>query len=118
MTKREALIGIRGLIEGREDAADYVEFLNGEVDKLDARAEKEREKREAKRAEGDELKDAIYAVIEAADEPITIDEILAQVEGATRAKVAFRAGVLVKEGAIEKCEVKIDKRKVVAYTVA
>ena len=118
MTKREAFEGIREILVNREDADEFVAFIDGEIGKLDARAEKERAKREEKKAIGDELKNMVYAVIEAADGPVTIDEILAQVEGATRAKVAYRAGVLVKEGRVEKVEVKIEKRKVVAYQVA
>ena len=120
MTKREALMGIKDMIVTQGAADEYVEFIDGEIAKLDARAEKERIKREEKKAEGDELKDVIYAIIKEAKEPMTVDEVLGQIEGddITRGKVTYRAGVLVKEGLVNKVEVKIDKRKVVAYIAA
>lgn len=118
MTKRECFEAIREYVKDTE----YVEFIDQEIAAIDARAEKERERRAAKRAEGDALKDAIKAAIDEVNEPITAEEIADRLvedyPGVTKAKVTYRASALVKDGEIDKCDVKIDKRKVVAYAPA
>ncbi len=120
MNKREYFEAIKAVIADIEGTDEYVAFLDGEVAKLDARAEKERAKRAAKKAEGDELKDAVLAAIQDAGKVVTADDILEVIDfpEATRAKVIYRATALVKEGLIEKADVKVEKRKVVGYKVA
>ncbi len=102
-----------------DEVQEYVEFLQGEIAALDKRAEKEKERRAAKKAEGDELKDAIAEAIEA--EPKTAEAIAEELADEypeiTKAKVTYRASQLVKDGEIYKTQVKTeDGRKVVAYT--
>lgn len=102
-----------------DEVQEYVEFLQGEIAALDKRAEKEKERRAAKKAEGDELKDAIAEAIEA--EPKTAEAIAEELADEypeiTKAKVTYRASQLVKNGEIYKTQVKTeDGRKVVAYT--
>lgn len=102
-----------------DEVQEYVEFLQGEIAALDKRAEKEKERRAAKKAEGDELKDAIAEAIEA--EPKTAEAIAEELADEypeiTKAKVTYRASQLVKDGEIYKTQVKTeDGRKIVAYT--
>lgn len=102
-----------------DEVQEYVEFLQGEIAALDKRAEKEKERRAAKKAEGDDLKDAVAEAIET--EPKTAeaiaDELADEFPEITKAKVTYRASQLVKDGEIYKVQIKTeDGRKVVAYT--
>lgn len=102
-----------------DEVQEYVDFLQGEIAALDKRAEKEKERRAAKKAEGDDLKDAIAEAIEA--EPKTAEalaeELADEYPEITKAKVTYRASQLVKDGEIYKTQIKTeDGRKVVAYT--
>lgn len=102
-----------------DEVQEYVDFLQGEIAALDKRAEKEKERRAAKKAEGDDLKDAIAEAIEA--EPKTAEAIAEELADEypeiTKAKVTYRASQLVKDGEIYKTQIKTeDGRKVVAYT--
>lgn len=132
ITKREMYEAIRDLAgsgalrmqdfnEEISDAA-VVEFFENEIATLDKRAQKTRERAAQKRAEGDELTDAIRSAMSTEDfEPIA--DIAARIEGedVTVSKITYRLGQLVKNGEAEKTQVEIagsegqKKRKVVAY---
>ena len=121
ITKKDMYNGIIATLTENfgDEVQEYVAFLEGEVAALDKRAEKEKERRAAKKAEADELKDAVKTAIGV--EPATAQEIadaLAEnFEDVTKAKVTYRASQLVKDGEIYKVTVKTeDGRKVVAYT--
>ena len=125
MTKKETLEAIKATLTENFEAADvaeYVEFIDAEVAVLDKRAEKERERRAAKKVEGDELKDAIKAVIDGAEEPITAEDIADKIAEdfpeVTKAKVTYRASALAKDGDVDKTKVTVDGRKIVAYAPA
>ena len=92
-----------------------VDFLEMETDHLIKKAMKERERAAKKRAEGDELKAKVAALI--GNDWITPDAILEQIDtaDATRNKVIARVALLVKEGVVEKEVHKIDERRVVVY---
>lgn len=122
-TKREYFEEIKNyLMDNAEDAGEYVDFLEAEIEKYDAKAEREKAKRAEKKAEGDALKDAIKDILAGADEPITAGALTALVAEdfpeATKAKVVYRVNALVKEGLAEKEIIKIDKAKAVAYKLA
>lgn len=97
--------------------AEYVDFIQHEVDMLNSRTQKAKEKREQKRAEADALKDKIYSVL--TDELQTSADILEQVsaddESVTRSKVTARLTKLVNEGKVERADVKVDKKRVKGY---
>lgn len=132
ITKREMYEAIRDLAgsgalrmqdfnEEISDAA-VVEFFENEIATLDKRAQKTKERAAQKRAEGDELTDAIRSAMSTEDfEPIA--DIAARIEGedVTVSKITYRLGQLVKNGEAEKTQVEIagsegqKKRKVVAY---
>lgn len=122
LTKKEIYAGIRATLTenfAAEDIAEYVEFIDKEVAAIDARAEKEKARRAEKKAEGDELKDAIKNAIGV--EPVTgevlAEALIALFPDVTKAKITYRAGQLVKAGEIFKVQVKTeDGRKIVAYT--
>lgn len=125
MTKKETLEAIKATLTENFEAADvaeYVEFIDAEIAVLDKRAEKERERRAAKKVEGDELKDAIKAVIDGAEEPITAEDIADKIAEdfpeVTKAKVTYRASALAKDGEVDKTKVTVDGRKIVAYAPA
>ena len=92
-----------------------VDFLEMETGHLIKKAMKERERAAKKRAEGDELKAKVAALI--GNDWITPDAILEQIDtaDATRNKVIARVALLVKEGVVEKEVHKIDERRVVVY---
>ena len=127
ITKREMYEAIITMVNGGEmkyDAEAFVEFCENEIALLDKKAEKAKERAAVKRAEGDELTDAVYAALGEDFEPIA--DIAARVEGAdvTVSKVTYRLGQLVKAGKAEKQELVIDggegqkKRKVQGYKLA
>lgn len=121
LTKKDMYNGLIATLTENfgDEVKDYVDFLQGEIDALDARAEKEKARRAAKKAEGDDLKDAVANAIGA--DPITAEDIAEgladEFPEITKAKVTYRASQLAKEGIIYKVQVKTeDGRKVVAYT--
>lgn len=122
ITKTEMFEGIKATLTDNfeiDEVQEYVEFLDKEIAAIAARAEKEKARRAAKKAEGDELKDAVKGAIGA--EPKTADEIAFALsddfEDITKAKVTYRASALVKDGEIFKVTIKTeDGKKAVAYT--
>lgn len=125
VTRKDMFEGIKATLVENFDAnevADYVEFIDKELDAIAARAKKEAEKRAEKKAAGDELKDAVKEVIDAADGPITPEEIAEKLAEdfpeITKAKVVNRASALAKAGEVDKTEIKVEKNKRVAYAPA
>ena len=121
VTKKEMYAGLIATLTENfgDEVQEYVEFLQGEIAALDKRAEKEKERRAAKKAEGDDLKDAVAEAIEAGPKTAEAiaDELADEFPELTKAKVTYRASQLVKDGAIFKVQIKTeDGRKVVAYT--
>lgn len=120
MTKRnvyEALInyangGSMAYADGEAEVVVTAEalaaFAENEIALLDKKAAKAKERAATKRAEGDELTDAVRAVMSTENfEPIA--EIAARIEGedVTVAKVTYRLTQLVKNGEAEKSELTI-----------
>lgn len=121
MTKKDWFEVIKGIIEAsdNENAAGAVEFIDKQMELLAAKAEKAKERAAKTKAEGDEMRAAVQAVL--TEELQTIDEITAQVEGEeiTKAKVTARLTQLVKAEVATKDTVKTaDNRKVTAYKLA
>lgn len=99
-------------------------FAQNEIELLDKKAAKAKERAAVKRAEGDELTAAVKTVMNS-DNFETIADIAAKVaeidEDATVAKVTYRLTQLVNNGEAAKSEITIDggegqkKRKLMAY---
>lgn len=99
---------------------DIEEFCEVQIEQLNRKADKAKERKAEKAAKGDALKDAIAAVLTedlqtAAD--IT-EKVLDAGEDVSRAKVVARLTKLVKEGVAGKMQVKVDKKRVMAYALA
>lgn len=90
-------------------ATDFVAFATKEIEQLDKKAVKAKERAAAKRAEGDALTDAVLAVL--TGEFQTAADVAAQIEDedATVAKVSYRLGALVKDGKAIKEDIKVDR---------
>ena len=118
VTKKDWYAQIRAVVEAsdNEQKEGILGFIDHEVELLEAKAAKAAERAASKKADGDELRNAVKAVL--TDELQTIDAITAQIEGEdiTKAKVTARLTQLVKAGIATKDMVKTeDSRKVTAY---
>lgn len=121
ITKKDFYGALIELVEGMEtvgayDAKDVQEFLKKQVEQIDAKAAKAKERAAKAKAEGDELTKAVEAVITA--EFQTADAITEQVdfEDVTKSKVVARLTKLVVAGKIVKEQIKTeDGRKIMAY---
>lgn len=126
VTKRVRYEQILSLIDEAVDHAfeDYDfaglrEFCDKEIEALDRKAAKAKERAAEKKAEADELYDVVISAVTDEFEPIA--DIAARIEGdgVTASKVAYRLNQAAKNGVLEKGEVVIEtdgkKRKAVAY---
>lgn len=106
-TKREILVELLDIPAISENEI-YAEFCQNEIELLDKKAIKAKENAAKKRAEADELTDAVEAAL--SEESFeSIAEITAKIEGAdvTASKVTYRLTQLVKNGVAEKQEISI-----------
>lgn len=111
ITKRDMYEAIIEAVNGGEwkyDTADVIDFCENEIALLDKKAAKAKETAAKKRAEGDELTDAVRAAL-SADTFESIADIAARIQGedVTVAKVTYRLTQLVKNGEAEKSEITI-----------
>ena len=98
---------------------DVMNYCATTIAQLDAKNEKAKIRSAEKRKEADVLVDVIASVL--TDEPQTINQIVAQIEGDTEvtpAMISSRAKKLIDAGTAEKVSVKVDGRTVVAYKKA
>lgn len=119
MTKVMWFDEIKAVIENSEyeNKEGALEFIDKQVELITSKAAKTKERAEKAKAKGDEMREAVKAVL--TEEFQTIDAITAQVEGEeiTKAKVTARLTQLVKAGVAEKDQIKEEgsSRKVMAY---
>ena len=125
ITKREMFEAIIALATGGEmkyEAEAFVNFCENEIALLDKKAVKAKERAATKKAEGDELTEAVRASMSTEEfEPIA--EIAAHIEGedVTIAKVQYRLTQLVKNGEAVKEQITVaggegqKARKIMAY---
>ena len=122
MTKREMYDVIESVFStvaaDKEGAADILTMVAKERAALDRKNEKAKERAAEKRAAGDELRARIEAVI--GEEPITVNGIIEALGDAdlTPAKVTARTKQLFAAGLIVKEPIKVENRKLMAYTRA
>ena len=109
MTKVENFMALKGMLEGKEVtedvAAALIEFIDTQVEQIEAKAEKAKVRAAEKRAKGDELRDAVQATL--TNEFQDIASIMSKVdyesdEELTNAKISARLTQLVKAGIVEK----------------
>lgn len=118
MTKRDYFEMLKGFVPAdAERATELVEFIDKQIEQLDAKATKARERAAERKAEGDELRAMVAAAV--TDEFQTIDQIMTAMElddpDVTRAKITARLGQLVKAGEVMKVAMTVDKRRVMHY---
>lgn len=118
ITKREMFEAIKGLAESgalhmfdfNENISDeaVAEFCANEIELLDKKTAKAKERAAAKRAEGDELTEQIYDVL-SSDEFMTIPEIVKALgdEDVSAQKASYRLRTLMSENRAEKTEVSV-----------
>ena len=120
ITKAEYFGMIKDVVAGSdvENAQELMDFIDKQVALIASKAEKAKARAAKQKAEGDELRDAVQAVLTGGLQ--VIDEIVAQVdfEDVTKAKVTARLTQLVNAGIAVKEQQKIDSRKVMAYKLA
>lgn len=118
-TKAMLYAEVRAIVEvsGAENVAELLEFVDAQVEQLEKKSEKAKERAAKQKQEGDELREAVYSVL--TDEYQTIDAITAQIEGEdiTKSKVTARLTQLIKAEMAEKALVKgeEDGKKVMRY---
>jgi hypothetical protein len=105
ITKKEMFNTIKNAMA---DRADVVAFCDHEIELIEKKAAKAKEAAAKKRAEGDELTDVVFSLLN--DEPQTIADIAGQIEGedVTPSKVSYRLTSLVKAGKAQKTDLKIE----------
>ena len=98
--------------------ADIKDFIEKSIVQIDARNEKAKERQAQKKAEGDELRARVKAVL--GTEPMKVAEIVAAINDpeVTSAKVVSRLTQLVNAGDVVKEDVKVDGRNLKVYTIA
>lgn len=125
ITKKEILETIgnffenyEGEIAGNVTKEAIINYVTITIDQLDAKAVKAKERAEKAKAEGDEIRAAIEAVL--TNEFKTTADIIAEVgiEDLSPGKVAARMSQLIKAGKATKTDVKVGDRKVKAYAIA
>lgn len=115
MTKKDYFVEIKNvLVEAGEN--DLADVISHEIDLLENKAVKNKERAAARKIAGDELRDTISNIL--IDDLQTVDEIVEQIEGEdiTKAKIVARLTQLVNLNEAVKEQVKTeDGKKVMAY---
>ena len=116
-TKREMFLEMAEM----EANLPYRDFLMEQVEQLDRRNEKAKERKAQKAKESDAMREAIAALL--TENLQTAAELTSQLEDTypeiSRAKVTARMKLLIEEGIAGKMQVKTeDGRRVMAYCVA
>lgn len=115
MTKKDYFNEIRKVLVENGDS-DLAAVIQHEIDLLENKAVKNKERAAARKVAGDELRDVISNIL--IDDLQTVDEIVEQIEGedVTKAKVVARLTQLVNLNEAMKEQVKTeDGKKVMAY---
>ena len=115
VTKRELYTAIREIFENTETSIGditpdmVIEFCDKEIAALDRRAEKARENAAKRKAEGDDMTEAVYAAL--TDEFATIAAITlaTDFEDVTVGKVQYRLKTLVDSNRAEKQEITVEE---------
>lgn len=121
MTKKDYFEMLKGFVPADAEHADEVlTFIDKQIEQLDTKARKAKEKAAERKAEGDELRAMVFGAL--TDEFQTIDQIMAAMElddpDITRAKITARLGQLVKTQEAVKVAMTVDKKRTMHYKLA
>ncbi len=118
LTKKDYYEMIKGIVveSDVENKDELVAFVDKQVEAIDTKAEKAKERAAEKKANGDALRERVERLL--TDEYQTADDIFEKVEGTdlTKAKIVARLTQLVKADIAEKAQAKTeDGKKVMVY---
>ena len=117
ITKKDYFAMVAEIVDNSnaENKDELMEFIEKQVEALDKKAAKAKERAAEKKAEGDALRDKVEAVL--TNEVQVIDQIVEAIgdEDVTRNKVVARLTQLVKADTAVKEEVKNGSKKVMGY---
>lgn len=117
LTKKDYYGMIREIVveSDIENKDELVAFVDKQVEAIDSRAAKAKERAASKKVEGDALRNQVEGLL--TNEYQTAEDILAQAQGAdlTKGKITARLTQLVKAGVAEKETIKVEDRKVMGY---
>lgn len=117
LTKKDYYGMIREIVveSDIENKDELVAFVDKQVEAIDSRAAKAKERAASKKVEGDALRNQIEGLL--TNEYQTAEDILAQAQGAdlTKGKITARLTQLIKAGVAEKEAIKVEDRKVMGY---
>lgn len=122
MTKKDYFVQMIDLLAevDAEDpiVKDCIDFCNTQIELLDKKVARAKEKAQEKKEQGDELKEAIMNVL--TEDFQSIKDICSQIdiEETTTSKVTARLTALFKEGKVEKEQAKADGKKFMTYRLA
>lgn len=120
LTKRENFENLKTIVENSnvEAKEELLAFVEKQIELLDNKAAKAKERSAEKKAEGDELREVVKSVL--TDEYQTADEIANQIEGEdiTKAKVTARLTQLINNGDAVKEQKSVDGKRVMTYKLA
>ena len=117
-TKKDYLNELASIPEISENE-ELATFIANEIELLDKRAAKAKERAEKNKTEGDELKAAVVGALNSETFTVIADIVAAiEIEDVTPAKVTARLTSLVKDGVVVKEEVKTEKGRVMGYKIA
>ena len=115
-TKREKYVDLINLLKTMNETEEYVELCETEVEAIDKKAAKAKERAAAKKLEVDELFEKVEATLDGCEEAVSINDIVLAIgEDATAAKVVNRLKKMVDAGLVEKSNATIDKRRITLY---
>jgi len=117
LTKKDYYGMIREIVveSDIENKDELVAFVDKQVEAIDSRAAKAKERAASKKVEGDALRNQVEGLL--TNEYQTAADIFAQAQGAdlTKGKITARLTQLVKAGVAEKETIKVEDRKVMGY---
>lgn len=121
MTKKDYFEEIKGLVEETEveNKNELIYFLESQIESIDNKATKAKERAAAKKAEGDELRETVKSVL--TNEFQTAEEITTAIgdEEVTKAKVIARLTQLVNLGeAVKEATKTEDNKSKMTYKLA
>jgi hypothetical protein len=112
ITKKEYYAMLKDIVRGDSNSEmtnsqyELIKFIDKQIEAIETKAEKAKEKAAEKKANGDELREVVQSVL--TDEYQTIDTIVSQIEGEdiTKAKITARLTSLVKAGLATKSDLR------------
>lgn len=112
ITKKEYYAMLKDIVRGDSNSemtnsqCELIKFIDKQIEAIETKAEKAKEKAAEKKANGDELREVVQSVL--TDEYQTIDTIVSQIEGEdiTKAKITARLTSLVKAGLATKSDLR------------